>query len=627
MIPLTIYYDLSETGEFITGEGTDLMEQFNFSGGVKEVTWSILITTDDTKEDDGMVTLTLKPDTATEINYTVAPSPDNSAEATVYDDDSPPKISVVAANGSVNESAGEVAFKLTATGIKGTSESLFVNATADEVVDTDDFLTDSIEDTPRTDSIQFTDPDGDATYHSVFNVPLHNDAVGELSGQLKLTLNEDPEITDTYRLGSTTEGFITVIDDEAPVLSIADGVLVTEAPEVMAEFPITASFNADEIMVYYTPTETGNFIGGTLTAGTTTSTELDFESGTSATLSIPVASDDVPEPDGFITVTLVADQKMENNLPVTTYGVAASPANAGAVMIQDDDSLPAISILADSGEVAESVTGGKANFKLTATGLSADTTLNVNATPAEDGHDFITNAVADTAADFAVDFSDPDGDLVYTGELPIDLDNDTTGEETGTFKLTLNTDTASPATYQLGATTEGTISVLDDDAPELSITGGEQVVEGTGVTADFTVSAKTTPNSYITVRYDLTESQDFIHHEGTGKSKILDFTNGKTDATLSITLVNDTKFEDNGSITVTLVEDTNNPFNYTVAASPENQASVNIIDDESLPMIWVSTDSGDVAENAGPARFKLIATGLFETTTLMINATPCGRWC
>ena len=390
----------------------------------------------------------------------------------------------------------------------------------------------------------------------------------------------------------------------------------------MAEFTLTSSFNADEIMIYYTPTETGNFLGGSLTAGTTTSTELDFESGTSATLSIPVASDELPEPDGSITITLVADQKMENNQPVTTYGVAASPANAGTVMVQDDDSLPVVSILADSGEVTENVTGGKANFKLTVTGISADTTFTVNATPAEDGDDFITDAVADTAADYAVDFSDSDGDSVYTGELAIDLDNDSTGEATGTFKLTLNTDTASPATYQLGTTTEGTITVLDDDAPELSITGGEQVVEGVGATADFIVSAKTSPNSYITIRYDLSESQNFIHHEGTGKSKILDFTNEATEATLAIALVNDTKFEDNGTITVTLAEDTNTPIRYTATAAPNNQASVNIIDDESLPMIWVSTDSGDVAENAGPARFKMIATGLFETTTLMINATP-----
>ena len=73
----------------------------------------------------------------------------------------------------------EATFNLTATGINGTSESISVNATANEVNDTDDFLTDLIEDMARTDAIQFTDPDGDATYHSEFTVPLHDDDVGE----------------------------------------------------------------------------------------------------------------------------------------------------------------------------------------------------------------------------------------------------------------------------------------------------------------------------------------------------------------------------------------------------------------------------------------------------------------
>ena len=124
----------------------------------------------------------------------------------------------------------------------------------------------------------------------------------------------------------------------------------------------------------------------------------------------------------------------------------------------------------------------------------------------------------------------------------VNLDNDTTGESTGTIKLTLNTDTTSPATYRLGSTTEGTITILDDDAPELSVTAGIPVTEAVGATADFTISAKTSPNSYITVRYDLSESGNFIQHEGAGKSKIFNFSNEATEDTLSITLVNDDVF-------------------------------------------------------------------------------------
>ena len=67
-------------------------------------------------------------------------------------------------------------------------------------------------------------------------------------------------------------------------------------------------------------------------------------------------------------------------------------------MFFDDDTPPTVVIAADSGSVPES--DDPAKFMLTATGLSATTTLMINATPDEDGSDFLTDAVADTAANF-----------------------------------------------------------------------------------------------------------------------------------------------------------------------------------------------------------------------------------
>ena len=47
----------------------------------------------------------------------------------------------------------------------------------------------------------------------------------------------------------------------------------------------------------------------------------------------------------------------------------------------------------------------------------------INATPAEDGHVFLTYTVADSSANFPVEFSDQ-GDGTYIGELSVTLDND-----------------------------------------------------------------------------------------------------------------------------------------------------------------------------------------------------------
>ena len=50
-------------------------------------------------------------------------------------------------------------------------------------------------------------------------------------------------------------------------------------------------------------------------------------------------------------------------------------------------------------------------------------------------------------------------------------------------------------------------------------------------------------------------------------------------------------------------------------------AEITIYDDDSPPTIMIAADSGDVAESAGNANFKLTATGLTANATLMINAT------
>ena len=118
------------------------------------------------------------------------------------------------------------------------------------------------------------------------------------------------------------------------------------------------------------------------------------------------------------------------------------------------------------------------------------------------------------------------------------------------------------------------ISIWDDDAPELKITAGLPITETVGVKANFVVSAEVSPNENVTVRYDLTESGDFIDSEGTSKIQTLGFSNNVTEATLSIAIENDEEEEDNGTITVTLTPDTSDPLTYTLASSPNNTADV-----------------------------------------------------
>ena len=129
---------------------------------------------------------------------------------------------------------------------------------------------------------------------------------------------------------------------------------------------------------------------------------------TSVDFTIPLINDTDTEDNAPILVTLRADQGIG-----TSYTVGNS--RFDTVYVIDDDSLPVVTIMADNGVVVES--DAIANFMLSATGLLNDATLDINVTPTEDGSDFLTDAVAGTAADFSVSFTDPDSDGTFSGEV------------------------------------------------------------------------------------------------------------------------------------------------------------------------------------------------------------------
>ena len=453
------------------------------------------------------------------------------------------------------------------------------------------------------------------------------DDIGEITEFFTITLG-DPTNGDITGVNSVSK--ITILDDEAPVLSIGNGAAITEAVGAMAEFPVTASFNSDKITVYYTPTQpaqAGDFLGGSLTSESTTSVELDFEGGTSAMLEVPIANDDHPEANNSITITLEDEQNRGGGQLVITYSVADVPNNSGTVAVTDDDSLPIISIVADNGETAENA--GPAQFTLTAMGLSSNTMLMINATPAEDGGDFITDGVA-TETNFPVEFG-VGSDGSYTGMLSVMLNDDEIGESTADIQVTLNPDPKPAKTYRIGATTIGTMTILDDDAPELSISAGTPVTERDNLQVMFTILAKVQPEN-ATVAIDYTpESDDFLAAGVSGvkvENHSLTFEgDGPYTANLPISVDDDEKVEETGSIKVTLNQKAQNPSTgsipgYTVASTPNNEASIKVYDDDELPVIMLVTDYEDVVERDEPIMFELIAMELTQPATLTINYTP-----
>ena len=574
-------YDLTETGNFINIEGTDKFVQLDFSNNAKEDIISVPINNDMVAESNGSITLTLKPDTANPTKFTIPLAPDNSATVNVIDDDIP-IISIAADNGTIEENVGAAQFNLTATSVLAAS-TITINATPLE--NSGDFLTFAIADIASEYPVTFTDSDGDKVYNGMITIPIDDDPNGEPTGSVKLRINTN---TGVYRLGSTTEGIVTIRDDDGPELKIKAGDSVTEAENATADFVFSAEVSPNDLVtIRYDLAVTGDFID---IVGTIQTAQLDFSNGAKqATLSIPIVNDRLREDNGTATVTLLSD-----DINRVTYIVAAAPNNSATLNIIDDDSTPTISIAADSGEVRENQ--GPAQFKLSATGLFSTTTLSINATPTENMGDFLAAADENVASDYSVEFSDADNDNVYTGTLPVQLVNDNIGEVTGEIELQIN---AKTQIYQLGATTTGIITVRDDEAPELSITAGNSAFENDRAFADFNIVAEFSTNDFITLRYDLAESHNFIENEGAGRTAQLNFSDGATSDVLSIPIVRDTLAEPNGTISVTLVDDDEIPITYSIDNSLTNTATVNVTDDDSLPIIEVKSDTATAVESDG----------------------------
>ena len=465
---LTINYSLHTTNYLEFGSGTQTLATLNFTGnGPYTAPLNLTVHDDETAESDGTIGVTLVEESTPGTSYTVAPSPANVAELRVFDDDSPPYISVAAENGSVAENSGPAKFMLSTTGLS-TATTLMINATPTDVGS--NFVANS---SARNFSVMFTDPDNDKTYTGELSVPLTSDNQGEPTGQIKLTLNTDTAQTTTYNLGTTTVGYITVWDDDAPELTISAATpTILEADNLTADFTVSTEVsNSQNITVRYNLTESLDYIDS---EGLEKEVSLNFNNPNKEdTISVPIINDENTEDSGTITVTLLAD-----NTPIS-YTVTASPNNFATVAISDDESLPIISIKADNGVVAENA--GPAMYTLTATGLTAATTLMINATPSDQIYQNfrITNYLADSvhqvAANFPVAFSDPDNDNIYEGQLSVTLDDDENPEISfglhldGILTATLNPDPATPKTYQLGSNTAGTITAFDDEVPRLRL--------------------------------------------------------------------------------------------------------------------------------------------------------------
>ena len=524
---ITVKVGVSENGDF----GASGAATVQVSGAT--TTYTIATTDDQVDEADGSVTATLQDGSG----YTVS-STNGAATVNVADNDDPPPATpeLSISGGSGITEGGSASFTITASPAPASAITVKVGVSENGDFGASGAATVTVNSATTTYTVTTTD-----------------DQVDEADGSVTATLQDGSGYTVSSTQGSAT---VTVADNDdpppaTPELSISGGSGITEGGS--ASFTITASpAPAGSITVKVGVSESGDF--GASGAATVT------VSGASTTYTIATTDDSTDEADGSVTATLQDG---------SGYTVSSTKGAATVNVADNDDPPPAtpeLSITGGSG-VTE---GGSASFTITASPAPASA-ITVKVGVSENG-DFGASGAATVTVRGA--------STTYT----IATTDDNADEADGSVTATLQDGSGYTVSSTNGA---ATVSVADDDVPELSIAAGSGITEGG--TASFTITASPAPASAITVKVGVSENGDF------GASGAATVTVSGASTTYTVTTTDDQVDEADGSVTATL-QDGNG---YTVS-STSGSATVNVADnDDAAPEVDISVTVVDASATEG----------------------------
>ena len=338
-----------------------------------------------------------------------------------------------------------------------------------------------------------------------------------------------------------------------PEISIAAGNDVTEGTDATFTVTATPAPSAD-LDVTVGVSQSGDYV-------TTGSRTVTITTTGSATFNVATTNDTTDEPDGSVTATISSG---------TGYTVSSS-AGAATVAVSDDDAptLPEISITAGSG-VTE---GTAASFTLTASPAPA-ADLDVTIAVSQSGNYVTTGSRTVTIPS--------SGSKTFT----VTTTDDSNDEHDGSVTATISSAAGYTVASNAGA---ATVAVSDNDAatlPEISITAGSGVIEGTA--ASFTLTASPAPAADLDITIAVSQSGDYVT---TGSRTVTIPSSGSK--IFTVTTTDDSDDEPDGSVTVSI----NNGTIYTVSSSSSTATVVIADNDTCAPTL--PTDAVTIAEITG----------------------------
>ena len=322
-----------------------------------------------------------------------------------------------------------------------------------------------------------------------------------------------------------------------------------------------------------------------------------------------------------ITTETVSFQTVKNGIhmlggsltvSMTTMNTEIAVGPSISVTVEDADDTPLISISTQTTSVTEgSDTSADAEITLTANNSVSNMELPITLEIDDGDHNFFANANPNPVV---VNLPARERSVTHT----ITPENDSVQEVPGEFTVTIQTP-ADNTNFTVADAPSNMVRIefVDDDIsslPEVSVTAVEtEITEGDSVSASFQIAVDLTTTENLMIRYELTDSGNFLDGKAAEFSEItigsFDFTNSV--APFSHLISNDGVEEDAGVITFKILYETSN-FTYRVDAE-NSSAEVFVIDDDNpLPRIDISAE--DSVIEGEEITFTL-------TATLMENAT------
>ncbi len=616
----SVNVNVGSTGNFVAG--TNLGAKTVTVGATGSATFTVATLTDSVDEPNGSVTLAV----SAGVGYTVSAT-DGADSVTVSDNDNT-SVVLSAPAGNIGETGGSKEITITLGRALATGETLTAPLTFGGTatfgsdytlsaqtprptgVGYSDLASSDLANSPPT--VTFTGGAG-ASRTATVTVATVNNAVEETDEAITIALGT--LVANTALGGATGSGTarFSIIDDDDPSLptvSIAAGAFAIEGGN--ATFTVSVSpATHPALTVSYTVTQSGSFVASSsLGAGKTIS--LDEDAG-SQTFSIATVNDGADEPQGAVTVTLVA---------AAAYQIGTGTAS---VTVADNDPT-SVTLSAPAGNIAED--GGTKVITLTLgrpmlSGESIFVNLDLGGTAAlNDDYTLLAPDSPPTGISyFFLDGMREVGGVTealapqvwFTGPAPESASltlraNDDILDEGDAEAVTVGVGPALASTT-LGAnprtSTSGTasFSITDDDGtPVISIAPGADATEGQN--ASFTLSASPAPQENISIALSVSQSGSFVAAGNLGTDKSVALGNGASSVTFTVATQGDSMDEPSGSVTVGVLAGSG--YRPT-SVSGEAAATVNVLDDDQSVVTLTGT-GGNLTELVSPATDKLVIT-------------------